>query len=253
MSTAASFFEDPAVTLANREAQVTEQFARILGPGHGVTNTVQFGNVGSTIARFAEEHECGLIVVGRGRHGFIERLFGEEHLVRLLRSTGSPVLMVEPSLLSLPRRVVIGLDFSSRDEAAAELAMQVMAADAKVFLVHVRPDSPLVAPTSGASLAPYDESARRRVDEIKSQLALSTTRSVDTVFLSGHPGKTLSDFARDMNADLVAAGIHGTGFIHRFVVGATTTYLLRSAPCSVLAAPVPDATALKREPDQNSE
>jgi nucleotide-binding universal stress UspA family protein len=66
--------------------------------------------------------------------------------------------------------------------------------------------------------------------------AIGPAHNVETVLLTGHPGKVLSDFARRADADLLAVGIHGLGFFHRLVIGSTTAYLLRNAPCSVLAA-----------------
>jgi nucleotide-binding universal stress UspA family protein len=162
-------------------------------------------------------------------------------MLRLLRATRCPVLMVERGLRSIPRRVVIGLDFSERDKAAMDIAKKVMATDAKVFLVHVKQELPFAVPTSGPWLTSYSDAMRRGLEEMKMQLALSPSHNVETVLLTGHPGKVLSDFARRANADLMAVGIHGLGFIHRLVIGSTTAYLVRSAPCSVLAATLPAA------------
>jgi nucleotide-binding universal stress UspA family protein len=55
--------------------------------------------------------------------------------------------------------------------------------------------------------------------------------------VNGHPGVALVDFARGARADLIAVGTHGAGFFSRLVIGSVTTYLLRSAPCSILAVP----------------
>jgi nucleotide-binding universal stress UspA family protein len=228
--------DDPALMRAIRRNRVRDQMLRVLGPGHGAVVAVRSGGVGSAIASYASQQQSELIVTGRGRHGVMDRLLGEEHMLQLLRVTNCPVMMTEPGLQTAPRRVVIGLDFSQRDHAAVEIAKTVITPDAKVFLVHVKPDLPYAVPTSGPWLTSYSDAMRRGLEEWKMELAIAGTHRVETVLLTGHPGKCLADFARRTDADLIAAGIHGLGFFHRLVIGSTMAYLLRSAPCSVLAA-----------------
>jgi nucleotide-binding universal stress UspA family protein len=229
-------FADPATMRANRHAEVTSQLLRVLGPGHGVWTTIRSGPVGRSIADYAKEVDCGLIVAGRGRHGIVERLMGEEHLLRLLRIARCPVLMVEAGMQPPLRRVVIGIDFSRYDQAAAEAAKDVMSADAKIFLVHVKPDMSTTVPIDGSAIASYNEAMRIGIDEVRSRLAFGASHEVEPVLLTGHPGTAIADFARRAHADLIAVGTHGTGFLHRLVVGSTTTYLLRRASCSLLSA-----------------
>ena len=226
---------DPAFLRANRRRRISDQILRVLGPAHGTLIAVRSGGVGSAIVSYATEHDCELIVTGRSRHGVMDRFLGEDHLPQLLRATRCPVLMVEPGLQTIPRRVVIGLDFSPRDQAVLESARKVIATDAQVFLVHVDQESPLAMPASGLLRTPYNAVIRRGLDEARTQLALKTPHNVETVLLTGDPGKCLSDFARRANADLLVAGIDGPGLTHRGTLGSTTTHLLRSAPCSVLA------------------
>lgn len=52
--------------------------------------------------------------------------------------------------------------------------------------------------------------------------------------------------ARDLNADLLIVGAHGTGFVQRVLVGSTATRLLRKAHCPVLVVKQPAHRAYRR-------
>jgi nucleotide-binding universal stress UspA family protein len=226
--------EDPAVTRETRKAAVDAQCERLLGARIPVA--VRFGSVGGGIAEFAVAENVSLLVTGRGRHQFTERLLGEEHLARLLRSTICPVLAATPALTSPPKCVVVGIDFSATDSVTARAAVDLMDGDGRVYLVHVKPDIPFAVPTAGAWKATYDEGARAGLERIRREMGLSPANA-ECVIIAGHPGHALVDFASRVKADLLAVGTHGQGFIHRFVIGSTATYLLRLAPCSLLAVP----------------
>jgi hypothetical protein len=55
--------------------------------------------------------------------------------------------------------------------------------------------------------------------------------------LQGDPATELLAFATSVNADLIATGSHGHGFVTRMLIGSVTTRILRCATCSVLTVP----------------
>lgn len=234
LSSPVGLFEDPEVTIANRVASVTAQTERILGAR--VPVTVRFGAVGREIAEFAAATSATLIVTGRGRHGFSERILGEEHLAQLLRTAVCPVLAVTPALAGKPKCIVIGVDFGATDVVTARAALQIADADARIYLVHVKPDIPFAVPTGGAWSARYDDGSRAGLSRMRRELGLSPAQA-ECAIVAGHPGHSLIDFAVRVKSDLIAVGTHGRGFFHRLVIGSTTTYVLRTAPSSLLAVP----------------
>jgi nucleotide-binding universal stress UspA family protein len=118
-----------------------------------------------------------------------------------------------------------------------------MADDATLYAVHVKPDPPFNAPHPGRWLESYDAGVRAGVEHFISKLDLSPAQHAEPVVFSGHPGVALAEFATTTQADLLAVGIQGAGFLNRLVIGSVTNYLLRSAPCSLFAVPAAEGEA----------
>ena len=57
------------------------------------------------------------------------------------------------------------------------------------------------------------------------------------VLLQGDPATELLAFATSVNADLIATGSHGHGFVARMLIGSVTTRIVRCSTCSVLTVP----------------
>src|SRR6185295_18995083 len=97
------------------------------------------GDPAATIARVAHEANASLIVAGLGRHRVVDRLFGDETALRLVRLAGVPVLAVAAGWDHAPRRVVVAVDFCETSLRAARLALDLAAPDSVIYLVHVAP------------------------------------------------------------------------------------------------------------------
>lgn len=230
-----------ARAVVDRKVAVQSQLQRTQGPPVTAPITVRTGLVEHEVADFARSTHSNLIVAGRGRHGLLDRLLGEEHLARLLRVVKCPVLAVEPTLRSFPRRVVVRIDFGPNALAAVHAALTIAADDAAVYLVHVKPDPPFRVPHPGQWLRSYDDGVRRALEQYRAALGLAADRVVEPIVLSGSPGVALAEFARTANADLIAVGVRGAGLFSRFVMGSVTTHLLRAASCSLLTVPASPA------------
>lgn len=200
---------------------------------------VRTGPVAEEVQHYARDIHADLILTGRGQHGALERLFGEVHLMRLLRSAPCPILAVEQR--GLPCRVVIGIDFSEPNFELARAAIDLATEDASIYLVHVKPDPPFGIPHPGRWLDSYDDGVRAGLEHVRSALGLPRGRVVETIVVHGHPGVALAAFAQTAQADLIAVGLQGAGFMNRLVVGSVTSHLVSAAPCSLLL--VPAATA----------
>jgi nucleotide-binding universal stress UspA family protein len=199
--------------------------------------TIERGDAAPTLARQAEAGRAGYIVMGLGRHGLVDRLLGSETALRVLRLADAPVLAVAPGSVSLPRRVIVALDFSPASLRAARASLPLLAPNATVYLVHVEPrvDLPPGDWTSwemsreGGIAAAFG----RAIEEI----GFPAEMCVETITLRGDPGKELLDLARASRAELIVVGSHGYGFVERMLLGSVATKVLRGACCSVLAVP----------------
>jgi nucleotide-binding universal stress UspA family protein len=228
---------DVAALKSAQLRRVRDQLARMRDQSQEWAISMRVGVMGVEVAAFAKSVDADLIVTGRGRHGVVDRLLGEEHLKRLVRAADVPILAAEPALRLPARRVIVAVDFSERTVATAMAALPYFADDAAVYLVHVKPDPPFGIPHPGQWIKSYEGGVRAGLERLRDQLVLPPTCDVEPIVLNGHPGVALADFARASRSDLIAIGAHGSGFLNRLVIGSVTTYLVRAAQTSLLIVP----------------
>jgi nucleotide-binding universal stress UspA family protein len=194
------------------------------------------GDPATTIARLAHDSNASMIVAGLGRHRVIDRLFGNETALRLVRVSAVPVLAVTNGLTHAPRRIVVAIDYSETSLRAARLALDVAASSATVYLAHVAPRDSTLYDWNGWGSS-YKQDAGEALQKIRDQLRLPPGMILQRVVLQGDPATELLAFATSVNADLIATGSHGHGFVTRMLIGSVTTRILRCATCSVLTVP----------------
>lgn len=214
--------------------RVTEQVQRVLGD-KSVPVELRVGEAGSAIARAVRETDAQLVVVGIGQHRVIDRLFGDETALRLLRVSPVSVLAVAREFSHAPERVVIAMDFSAPSMRAAQAAIDMAADSATLYLAHVGPRES--AATVAGELAGYPSDAAAELDRARQRLRIPTRMAVQRAVLHGEVARELLAFASSVNADLIATGSHGHGFIARMLVGSVATKILRGSTCSVLVVP----------------
>ncbi|HZF69035.1 MAG TPA: universal stress protein [Gemmatirosa sp.] len=230
-----------------REA-VRAQLAELVGPETGAWPLdTELGAPAQTLAQLAEARGASLLVLGIGRHSPFDRLFGTETALRALRSTERPVLAVPTDATRLPTRAVAAVDFTPASVRAAEVAMDLMAEGGTLVLAHVKPGVNAAQPL----LADWDRAYTQRVDDLFGRLqALLAERRPDvrlaTAVAIGDPADQLLQLVAREEAELLAAGTHGAGFVERVLVGSVATALLRRATCMVLAAQEPNAADVAR-------
>jgi nucleotide-binding universal stress UspA family protein len=217
--------------------EVREQLKRANSGSAEWTVAMRSGLMGLEVADFASSVDADVIMCGRGRHGVVDRLLGEEHLLKLLRATRVPVLAAETTLRIPVRRVAIAVDFSEHNVASARAVLPFLAEDAVVYLVHVKPDPPFGLPHPGHWIRSYDDGVRSGLRRFQDQVNFPETVSIEPIVLEGHPGVALAKFAQASRSDLVVVGSQGAGFWNRLVIGSVTTYLLRAECCSLLIVP----------------
>jgi nucleotide-binding universal stress UspA family protein len=194
------------------------------------------GDPATMIARLAHESNASMIVAGLGRHRVIDRLFGNETALRLVRVSAVPVLAVTNGLTHAPRRIVIAIDYSETSLRAARLALNVAASSATIYLAHVAPRDSTLYEWNGWGSS-YKQDAGEALQKLREQLRVPPSMILQPIVLQGDPATELLAFATSVNADLIATGSHGHGFVTRMLIGSVTTRILRCATCSVLTVP----------------
>jgi nucleotide-binding universal stress UspA family protein len=225
--------------LDGRAAQVSLQLERLVPDAAAQTPwpvRVRAGDPVREIVSMAHELEARLIVVGRGRHGFVERMLGGESVLRLLQLGETPVLAVEHTLERLPQRVVVATDFSLFSVYAAQVAISLCAPQATIELVHVAPNLTEHAPVLREFAQEYRAQAAASFDAMIARLERPGI-TFDRTLLEGNASTRIVEHLALHPADLVVSATHGYGFLRRMMLGSVAAELVRSAPCSVLCVP----------------
>ena len=166
----------------------------------------------------------------------MDRIFGDETALKVLRASRVPVLAVPEGGTTTTRHAVVAVDFSEGSVRAAQVALELLDDDGILELVHVVPRERLLF-DGWVSQDEYTRYVRSSLTRFLARLAVPNGLHVQDVTLSGDPAKELITYANRIGADLIAAGSHGHGFITRLVVGSVTTKLLRTSTCAVLVKP----------------
>jgi nucleotide-binding universal stress UspA family protein len=179
---------------------------------------------------------CGgdLIVVGIGPHEFADRALGGETALHLAQRSSTPVLAVPSGMRSLPRHILVAVDYSPSSLAAAQLAASLLTAGDTLELAHVTAATYIGSVALGP--APRAE-AEHRMQEFADRLHVpASVRLLSRVF-GGEPARTLLEVAARTKVDAIALGSHGYNFWQRVLLGSVSAKVLRLAACAVLIYP----------------
>lgn len=227
-----------------RMERVEKQVRDVAGPNHDWEVEVAYGVPPRTIVRHALEWKADWIFLGLGKHGPVERIFGSETALHVIRASHVPVFAVAPELRGLPRRALVGVDFSPFSDAAMKLVPQLLAPDGALHLAHVITGIERDTPIAERWLSECRRKALERLEELQREVSARTgAPPVRLHVRTGEPGDEITALAGEIGADLVAAGSHGRSFIGRLFLGSVSTRLLRKTQASVLVVPPPTVAA----------
>lgn len=184
----------------------------------------------------AQRHGASLVVLGSDRHGRVDRLFGSETAIAVIRHASLPVLVVTPTTVGLPRHVLAAMDFTDASNAAAELALTLMADDGTLTLAHASSFAGHEHALGGLADL-YLTGAQTKLDTVRRALQRRSRSRIETAVLDGEAGQALLRYAQERGADLISLGGHEQGLIDRILLGSVRTRVVRAATCSVLIAP----------------
>ena len=197
---------------------------------------VRTGDPPREVSRLAESIGAQLVVSGIGAHEVLDRIFGDETALKLARLSHVPVLAVPQQGLTVPRRALVGVDFSEGSVRAAQVALRLMPPGSTLHLVHVVPrERQLVDPW--LTEKEYDRLARHNFRRLRARLGEPPGLTITDTIRVGDAGRVLLAYADEVKAELVVTGSHGHGFVSRLVLGSITTKVLRGATCAVLVVP----------------
>jgi nucleotide-binding universal stress UspA family protein len=216
-------------------AQLRDQVAGLRGSGRWLKRAA-VGFPAEAINLTAEQWKASLIVMGIGRHGRTDRLFGAETAVAVMKRARIPVLAVHPRAKGLPTRACAAIDFSAASLAAAKLAARMLAVDGTLTLVHANAFRGVEA-KAGDLIDLYRTGVQAKLDAAVTEVRRHTRRQVEGIVLEGETSEAILQHARRRQCDLVALGGEKHTLVERVLLGSVRTRVLRDAKGSVLIAP----------------
>ncbi len=220
------------------EGRVRAQLREIVGPATNWTVDLRSGDPSTRIAAAAREYKAQMVFLGLGHHDLLDRLFGGETALHVLRVASVPVLAVPQNFQHMPARLAIATDFSPASLDAARAALTILRPWLNVvYIAHVAPRLELQPEAYASWMTQYGAGVEPAFTRFTAELELPAHVTVETITLTGKPSRALLDFVKAAHLDAVITGSRGAGFIDRLLVGSTATALIRGAHCSVFAVP----------------
>ncbi len=222
---------------ADRLAVIRAQLKHVTGNDHEWPIELGTGVPAALIARRARELDAKLIILGLGRHRLVDRIFGNEMALQVLRLAPVPVLCVAPGGFRwLPRRVIAAVDFSEMSTDAVTAARDLVDEHATLTLAHVVSREQATGVWEQWQEV-YTKALDQSFNRLERVLELPAGYTVEASTLVGDPATELLHAAESTDADLIVTGTHGHGFLSRLLLGSVATGLVRGAKCSVLVVP----------------
>lgn len=225
----------PALLDAARD-RVIEALRKVAPAGLDWRVDTQYGRPSAEIISKASRSNAQLIAIGLVHHGIVDRILDGDTAVEIVRESSAPVLLVSSTWETLPRRVLVAVDFSPPSMRAARACLRILADDAAIVLAHVRP-TPTVFDDMERWEEQYDQMSARELDKFAKALNAPSGMRVEGVTLAGRASNVLLRHADEIQADLVVAGAHGAGLMQRLLIGSVATRLMHHSKRSLLIVP----------------
>ena len=240
---------DLSVKLLERYVELEEQdrqmmqelkpFCESCGKSKVETQVLK-GPVASTLLEYARQQSVDLIVSGTKGHGALEEMLVGSVTNNLVSLAKAPLLVVKdteaPSRL---QKILVAYDGSAHAKKALELAADLAKTrNAKLILLKVaEPRSLMLADSLSESesgsvkhiaalLQELEEAEKTMLDEGRQMVARMGVEAVTVLLSAGNIVESLLQYAEKENADLIAAGNLGHGFLEGILIGSTTRNLI---------------------------
>jgi nucleotide-binding universal stress UspA family protein len=225
-----------ATLLRDVDARLAQFVKAVAAPGQIVTSAAVAGDPQEVLLGLAEELDAGLVVLGLHRKRPLLDLVRDSTMVRIVRASRRPVLLVKDLANQDYAKVLVPVSFSPACAAALRTARTIAPnAEMRSFHAVPVPFAGLTGDGPGSALAKdlCAEAAQER-DLWLAGLGLEGALP-EIEIISGGRSVTLERLAA-IKPDLVVVGAHTrSGFLPN-VLGSFVTDLIHSPPCDLLVS-----------------
>lgn len=194
-------------------------------------------SVPDVIAREVHARHCDLILVGLRHRGIVAQATRRDTAWRTIERAGTPVLAVAPGLDGVPRRVIVGVDFSRASERAARMAARLLDVGGTLTLLYAESQPGRTTEDTEGYARIHDEGCEALLDRLSNQLDLPAEAQLHIVRLIGTPVDVLREAAGRRDADLIVVGRQHHEPFTRAVLGSVSAELVHDGRWSVLVTP----------------
>lgn len=216
-------------------ADVAEMFD---GANATLTHELREGPVGETIVEVVGTKRADLVVVGAKGHSQISRLLLGSVSDHVATHAPCSTLVVRPTGLhdaARPIRVCLAFESSGSAIAALEEIAEVPWKTGTDF--HLLTVETYLSDFIGQRIA--DEGLELSshyqdgLEQAKERLADVAPNAKTHLLKGDHVGESIVEFAEEHKVDLLIVGETPRSAVNRFLLGSTSRYVLRHAPCSI--------------------
>jgi nucleotide-binding universal stress UspA family protein len=134
--------------------------------------------------------------------------------------------------------ILVAYDGSELSQKALKYAENIAKSNPKMNL-HILTVKPLPVYYSIYTAPVYDHVEEEAMAYLKNLLKtaveqIHVTNPVETHLLTGAPAKTIVDFTKEHQIDLIIMGSRGLGSVKELFLGSVSHYVVQSAKCPVL-------------------
>lgn len=143
--------------------------------------------------------------------------------------------------MDIPRRVLMGTDFSDYSKEALDDAILLAKQfGAELYLLHVF-DVPTYIPGVASVSGPevfewirtFREEEQKRLESLAEQVRQRGV-AVHPILKEGVPFREILKAAKEISADLIVLGTHGRTGLDRLMMGSVAERVVRRSPCRIL-------------------
>lgn len=135
----------------------------------------------------------------------------------------------------LPKKtVLVPVDFSEPSLEAVRLARTMVETAAGLHVLHVLQPVQVIEPGVVWQGLGDEQRAGQVLQNLKEQLSDKELQGATVATRVGTPGLEITEYAREVGAELVVIPSHGYSGIKHFLLGSVAERVIRHAPCPVL-------------------
>lgn len=229
---------------AERRTLLRGLVARASGRDQGWQIDSVFGDPANCILEEAERIAAQLIVLGIHQHGAMEQALGENTATRVISKSDVPVIGLVRALATLPKRIMVAVDFGRASEEAAHIAANLADRGGTVVLVHVQLPYPIVEDGDEGAALVQREGVHAAFDRLAAEISVGRKIRIERVLKAGDAATALLSVAASVAPDLIAIARQRHHLVTRLMLGSTSHRLVRAGRWSMLVTP---PVALRRE------